>query len=892
MAGALGGGGATNAAATQKYTQLDTQTSAYGLPIRLFHGKKRLSPNVIYATDFLAIPEKNGGKKGGGKGGDGKGAGGVVYDYFVAVILALCEGPLAGIDRVWSDKDLTTLAALGLTLIPGTGSDAVWAYLTSNHPDQADAYAYTAKLVNSRYALGKSPNLPNNSFECISSLSGSMPGTVDVNFGDVIPDFLTNPQYSIGLDSAAIDATSLAFFKTYQQAQGLFFSPDLGDGQEQLSSVIDRYAQLSNSWIFFSGGAIKFVPLGDAAITANGVTYTPNLTAQYDLTYEDFVTDDPTAPPIAVSTADDADLPNHVALEIKDRALDYNANTIEWRDEAMILEFGTVDASVTQAHEICDANVAAVVAQLIGQRGTIPRTYKFMLGAEFFLLEPGDPVTLTDAHLGLTKFPVRIRTLDEDEQGRWSILAEELALGVGTVAGAMPQQLVTPNRPDFLVDPGDVNPPAVIEPSADLTGGTAQLWISVSGGPNWGAAAAFLSLDDLNYDFMGSISNPAYQGVLTSSLASHADPDTVDTLAVDTTISDLVLPTNATHDDAVDARTLALITPAFTTVCPAGEIVAYGAVAAGAGPFDSNITDLRRGLYGTAPALHATGAFFTRIELNRSSPPGNSLLIFDLPAKYIGRTLYLKFVSINRYGQGAQDIATVTAYTYTPTGAGFGGGSGGVPATPTGLAASALANGNALTWSANAASDNVSAYGLYRAAGHGASFGSASLVTTAAGTAWNDLGLAAGSAWTYFLVAENGAGNSAATAGVDATAGSTPLAITTPPLASATLAADQVILDYPVTTAFTLPAGLTGSLGGVAANGVTTTADTIFVLAKNGVSIGTAKIPAGATLGANAATFTVASAASFAAGDHFTAAAPHTPDATLQRPFFAFLASS
>jgi hypothetical protein len=792
MGGILGGGN-TNATSTQKYTQLDTQTSAYGLPIRLFWGKKRLAPNVVWANDFLAIPEKNGKKGGGGKGGGGKGAGGVVYDYFVAVILALCEGPLTGIDKVWADKDVTTLAALGLTLIPGAADDAVWSYLTTNHPDQADAYAYTAKLVNSRYSLGKSPNLPTHNFEAISPLSGSMPGTVDCNFGDIIPDFLTNPQYSIGLTSGVMDATSLAFFKTYQQAQGIFVSPDL-DTQEQLSSVMDRWAQLSNSWIFFSGGTIKFVPLGDAEITANSVTYTPNLTAQYDLTYEDFVTDDPTAPPITVSTEDVADLPNHVPLEIMDRSLDYNANTIEWRDEAMILDFGTVDSSATQAHEICDASVAAIVAQLIGQRGTIQRTYKFMLGAEFFLLEPGDILSLNDDHIGLSAFPVRVRTMDEDEQGRWSIVAEELALGVGSVAGAMPQQTVTPFQPDFEADPGDVNPPAIFEPDSSLTGGTAQVYIAASGGPDWGGCIVHLSFDGVTYSAIGSISNPATQGVLTAILADSTDPDSTNTLSIDTTESDQVSPTDATTDDADAFRTLSWITPSYTTTAPSnGELIAYGSVAAGAGAFDSDLTYLRRGLYGTTHASHASGSFFTRVELNRSQPPGNTVLISDLPDQYVGATLTLKFQSFNRFARALQDLSSVTAYTYVPSGAG---------------------------------------------------------------------------------------------------AGTTPLPINTPTLSgSATLTADQVILDYVATIDFELLAGLSGFVGGVALNGVTTTADTTFTLYKNSTSIGTVKIPAGATLGASSATVVgFASTVTFVAGtDHFRVIAQHTPDATLAGPFFGFV---
>ncbi len=252
-----------------------------------------------------------------------------------------------------------------------------------------------------------------------------------------------------------------------------------------------------------------------------------------------------------------------------------------------------------------------------------------------------------------------------------------------------PRPSTTPTAPTFdpLILPGDVNKPAVFEPNSALTGGIPQLFIAASGGANWGGCIVNVSFDNVTYSAIGSITNPAPQGVLTATLASHADPDTVDTLSVDLAASTVVLQPDATHADADAFRTLALITPTYTTAIPSsGEILSYGAVAAGGGgSFSVDLTYLRRGVYGTAPASHASGALFTRADLNRTSPPGNTLLIFDLPAQYIGTTIHLKFVSFNRFGNSPQDISTVTAYTYVPTGAGYGGDTGGLPHMPTGL---------------------------------------------------------------------------------------------------------------------------------------------------------------------------------------------------------------
>lgn len=83
-----------------------------------------------------------------------------------------------------------------------------------------------------------------------------------------------------------------------------------------------------------------------------------------------------------------------------------------------------------------------------------------------------------------------------------------------------------------------------------------------------------------------------------------------------------------------------------------------------------------------------------------------------------------------------------------------------------------------------------------------------------------------------------------------------------------------LLARYVFPRAVTLPAGLVGSQGyaGAAATGATT-----LVLRKNGVDIGTVNFAAGAQV----ATFTLAAAVSFAAGDRLAVYSPSSLDATL-----------
>lgn len=314
---------------------------------------------------------------------------------------------------------------------------------------------------------------------------------------------------------------------------------------------------------------------------------------------------------------------------------------------------------------------------------------------------------------------------------------------------------------DPQIDPGAVNAPAIFEPSTTLTGGMPQVWVAASGGADWGGALVSLSFDGTNYDYIGTITAAAFQGTLTASLPSHADPDTTDTLAIDLSESAGILPTAATHADADAFRTLVWLCPAFATAAPAnGELITYGAVSA-TGTYTNNLTYLRRGLYGTAAAAHASGDFFSRIDLGELDTPPNSVVTYTLPARYIGATLYLKLQSFNTFGNALEDISTVTEYTYTPSGQGFGGGAGGVPTAPTGFTATLYTYTVGLNWADNPASDNVTSYLVQRKL-HTA--GTWNTIATVSSSAYNDSGGLSNTQYDYQIVAVNAAGDSSPSA--------------------------------------------------------------------------------------------------------------------------------
>ncbi|UHC16074.1 phage tail protein [Methylobacterium currus] len=652
-------------AVTPDYTGLQTQTASSALPVAIVYGTNRAAPNLIWHDGFQTHAQRS--KAAGGKGG-GQKATVTGTTYSTWLMLGVGEGPIQGIGTIWNGQASAAYPAYGLSLIPGTTPQDPWAPAAVRYPDAALAYPGTAYAASPAFDLGSSAGIPQLAFEVRGRLVGSPSSADDADPAAMLVDFLTNAQYGTGFPAASLDARTIlgspgdGSYQTYCAALGLSLSPVLAD-QETASSILTRWLLLTNAAPVWSGGLLKIVPYGDLPVTgttlAGGtVTFQPNVAPVYDLTDDDVLHAED-EDPVRLTRSDPHGIPNLQRIECSDRGHAYAATTVEARDQAAIERFGLKAGASVTAREICALPVAGLVAQLLLQRTLyIRNTYTFRLSWEYCLLEPMDVVTLTDPGLGLARTPVRIREIEEDEAGLLTVVAEEFPGGVATaslypVAGSAGRSI---NR-DVAAAP--VNPPVIVEPPPDLTGGRAEVWIAASGGsggvadPNWGGANVWISRDGVSYAEIGTLTAPARHGVLTAPLPAPAgpNPDTASTLAVDLSRSGGALA-GASLADAQNAVTLALVDH---------ELVAY-AGATLTGPNAYALTTLMRGLYGSAPATHAAGAAFTRLD--------EAVFRYALPAPYVGVPLSLKLQSFNVFGGAVQDLATCVAYPYTPVGSG------------------------------------------------------------------------------------------------------------------------------------------------------------------------------------------------------------------------------
>ena len=538
---------------------------------------------------------------------------------------------------------VSALAAAGIPFFATGGvGQAPYSYMTTKHPTQALGYSETALIGASAYRLDDSAQLPNHNFEVIGRLQ--YPGKDDANAADIVTDILTHP--TSGANFPAKSLGDLAQFSNYCRAYGLFLSPAYTE-QQEARTMLDELMMVCNSEVVWSEKVLKIIPYADTAKTANGATFTPNVTPIYDLDDRHFLVSG-SEDPVKCRNKTPADAYNIVTIEILNRARDYNPEPVTAPDLASIEIHGPRPKAPMQAHTICDLAVGANAAQLALQRQLhITSTYIFKLSWQFCLLEPMDLVTITDVGLGLNKKPVRIIQIEESENGDLTFECEDFPSGVAT-ATLYPTQGGTGYVPDYQVSPGNVVTPSLFEPPIEMAGKSGlEVWCAVTGSdPNWGGCTVWVSYDNISYSKVDVITGGARYGSLTGSITAALNQVApVQLVGLGGTI------VNASATDSANMATLSLIED---------ELVGYSSAAL-TGTNAYNVTLPNRGFFHTTPASHASSSRFVRIDdrIVKSGPLDYSM---------IGQTMYFKFTSFNIYQAAEQSLADVSAYSYTVRG--------------------------------------------------------------------------------------------------------------------------------------------------------------------------------------------------------------------------------
>ena len=148
---------------------LTITTSTEGAVIPCIYGRMRIGGNIIWATDFTETVNTT--TQGGGKGGGG-GVTTTAYLYTASFAVALCQGPVTGIGRIWADGKPLDLTGITWRLHKGDEAQQPDPFIAAKMgAGNAPAYRGAAYVMFEELPLEQFGNrLPQLSFEVFRTL--------------------------------------------------------------------------------------------------------------------------------------------------------------------------------------------------------------------------------------------------------------------------------------------------------------------------------------------------------------------------------------------------------------------------------------------------------------------------------------------------------------------------------------------------------------------------------------------------------------------------------------------------------------------------------------------------------------------------------------------------
>lgn len=151
-----------------RLTDLDVQESREGAPIPRVFGRTRLSGQIIWATEYEEVvqDEEQGGK------GSGPTTTTRTFSYFGNFAVALCEGEISSVARIWADGDLLDTNGLTVRIYTGSEDQLPDSLIEAKQgAGNTPAYRGTAYVVFERLPLAPYGNrLPQLSFEVVRAV--------------------------------------------------------------------------------------------------------------------------------------------------------------------------------------------------------------------------------------------------------------------------------------------------------------------------------------------------------------------------------------------------------------------------------------------------------------------------------------------------------------------------------------------------------------------------------------------------------------------------------------------------------------------------------------------------------------------------------------------------
>ncbi|QBF32263.1 glycoside hydrolase/phage tail family protein [Thalassococcus sp. S3] len=147
---------------TGKVDRFRLTNSADGAPIGQVFGRMRVGGHVIWASDFMETTTTSGGGKGGPSTPQT-----TSYTYSISLAIALCEGQITSVGRIWADGEEIAHDDLNIKVYPGSADQLPDPLIEAiEGAGEVPAYRGTAYIVIENLALDRFGNrVPQFSFE-------------------------------------------------------------------------------------------------------------------------------------------------------------------------------------------------------------------------------------------------------------------------------------------------------------------------------------------------------------------------------------------------------------------------------------------------------------------------------------------------------------------------------------------------------------------------------------------------------------------------------------------------------------------------------------------------------------------------------------------------------
>lgn len=445
-------------------------------------------------------------------------------------------------------------------------------------------------------------------------------------------------------------------------ASNSFFISPVIDHQDTASSLISKWLEAGMCAAFMSEGLLKLVPYGDTTTAANGCTWTAPSSFPVALDDTCYLPRKGGEDPVKISTGPWQDAYNTVQVQWNNRNSQYAPEITPESIQSAINRYGARIEDPQSWDFITTLPAATYAASIRVKRMVYTRNgWNFALPFNYSYLEPMDVVPITtdsvwnggnsNVNLGVVNKLVRIiKVVDNPGAEGLQITAEDYPFGVHQPTIYNKDLASGETQQNLFANPGD-SEVVLFEATNRLTGFAGnEIWMGATGGKDWGACNVLVSQDGTTYQQVGTIDVRARLGVLDSTFANGADPDTTHSLVVDLAVNSEALE-SGTSTDADSGNTLCFVD---------GEIIAYSAATLTGQDQYTLGTYIRRAQRGSVASSHAAGGLFLRLD--------DTVFKYTYDPSWAGQTLHFKFQSVNAFGNATQDPSTLTPVSFTVPG--------------------------------------------------------------------------------------------------------------------------------------------------------------------------------------------------------------------------------